>query len=45
VIEMAPHVLEHRIVLTQESRLKKQTQKDIVRMALEGVSAPIARRW
>ena len=45
VIEMAPHVLEHRIVLTQESRLKKQTQKDVVRSALDEVSAPIARRW
>ena len=45
VIEMAPHVLEHRIVLTQESRLKKQTQKDIVRSALDEVAAPIARRW
>ena len=45
VIEMAHHVLEHRIVLTQESRLKKLTQKEIVRMAIAEVSAPIARRW
>ena len=45
VIQMAAHVMEHRIVLTQEGRLKKHTQKDIVRMAIEGVYAPVAKRW
>ena len=45
VIEMAPHVMEHRIVLTQEGRLKKHTQRDVVRRAVEEVSAPVARRW
>ena len=45
VIEMCPHIMGHRIVLTQEGRLKKYTQRDIVRMAVEEVAAPIARRW
>lgn len=45
VIEMIPHVVEHRVMITQEARLKKQTQKDIVGMAVEEVAAPVSRRW
>ena len=45
VIQMCPHIMEHRLVLTQEGRLKKYAQKDIVQMAIEEVSAPVARRW
>ncbi len=41
VIQMAPHVLSHRIVLRQEGKLKKITQQDIIAMALREVSAPV----
>lgn len=40
VIRMAGHVLEHRMILRQESKLKKISQADVVQMALESVKAP-----
>lgn len=44
VVEMCPHVLTHRIVLTQEGKLKKVTQADVVDTALHSVRTPVARR-
>ena len=40
VINMAPHVLEHRIMMKQEARLKKITSLDIVARAVENVKMP-----
>ncbi|MDR1000181.1 MAG: MoxR family ATPase [Clostridiales bacterium] len=40
VIKVAPHVLTHRILLKQESRVKKITAADVVRHALEIVRVP-----
>jgi MoxR-like ATPase len=37
VIQMAPHVLEHRILMKQEAKLKKLSSLDIVARALEQV--------
>ena len=37
VIAMAPHVLEHRIILKQEAKLQKKTANDIVMSALNQV--------
>lgn len=42
VIKMSPHVLSHRIMLKQESKLKKITQVNIVEMALNGTKVPSA---
>jgi MoxR-like ATPase len=39
VIEMAPPVLEHRILLKQEAKLKKTLPTDIIERALETVKA------
>ncbi|MDR2932969.1 MAG: MoxR family ATPase [Oscillospiraceae bacterium] len=44
VVAMAPHVLTHRLVLSQEARLKKLTQADMVTMAVEAAKVPITRR-
>lgn len=43
VLKMAAHVLSHRIVLKQESKLKKITQGDIVKMAIDAIRVPIAK--
>jgi len=40
VILMAPHVLEHRILMRQEARLKKITALDIISRAVESVKMP-----
>jgi len=40
VILMAPHVLEHRILMKQEARLKKITALDIISRAVENVKMP-----
>jgi len=40
VICMAPHVLEHRILMKQEARLKKITALDIISRAVESVKPP-----
>jgi len=37
---MAPHVLEHRIMMKQEARLKKITALDIISRAVENVPMP-----
>jgi len=42
VRSMCPHVLSHRIILKQESKLKKYTQENIVEMALENTKVPTA---
>ncbi|MDR1541765.1 MAG: MoxR family ATPase [Clostridiales bacterium] len=41
IIQMAPYVLEHRIVMRQEARLKKITASIIVERALESVRTPV----
>jgi len=41
VLKMAPHVLEHRIILKQEAKLRKTTALDIVKGALTTVAAPL----
>jgi MoxR-like ATPase len=41
VIKMAPHILEHRILMKQESKLKKMTALDIVNRVLEQVKPEI----
>jgi len=36
VIQMAPHVLSHRIVMRQEAQMRKVTSVDIIKDAVEG---------
>lgn len=44
IIDMAGHVLSHRIVIRQESRLKKMKPTEIVQMALDHVPVPFVQR-
>ena len=41
VIKMAVPVMEHRLVLKQEARLKRLTSKDVVESAVKSVRAPL----
>jgi MoxR-like ATPase len=41
VIKMAVPVMEHRLVLKQEARLKRLTSKDVVDTAVKAVRAPL----
>jgi len=41
VIAMAPHVLEHRIILKQEAKLQKRTALDVIDDALKTVRPPL----
>ena len=41
VIKMAVPVMEHRLVLKQEARLKRLTSKDVVEAAVKSVRAPL----
>ena len=41
VIAMAPHVLEHRIILKQEAKLQKRTSLDVIKDALNTVRPPL----
>ena len=41
VINMAPYVLEHRIILKQEAKLQKKTTVDVISSALEQVRPPL----
>ena len=41
VITMAPHVLEHRIILKQEAKLRKHTPLDVINDALQAVRPPL----
>ena len=41
VIEMSRYVLEHRIIIGQEGKLKHNSQKDIISQALEGTKVPV----
>lgn len=41
VIEMAGHVLAHRVIVSQEGKLKDIRQKDIIAEALESVRIPV----
>ena len=41
VIKMAVPVMEHRLVLKQEARLKRLTSKDVVATAVKSVRAPL----
>jgi len=41
VIAMAPHVLEHRIILKQEAKLQKRTPLDVINDALNTVRPPL----
>ena len=41
VIAMAPHVLEHRIILKQEAKLQKRTALDVINNALQTVRPPL----
>ena len=41
VIKMAVPVMEHRLVLKQEARLKRLTSKDVVETAVKSVRAPL----
>jgi len=45
VIAMSSHVLAHRIVLKQEGKLKRVTQSDIVKMALDAAKVPVVQGW
>ena len=40
VVLVAPHVLEHRVIMKQEARLKKITALDIISRAVESVKIP-----
>jgi len=41
VIKMAPHVLEHRLVLKPDAKIKKVTPESIVKSAVGSVKIPI----
>jgi len=41
VITMAPHVLEHRIILKQEAKLQKRTSLDVIYDAMKIVRPPL----
>ena len=41
VISMAPHVLEHRIILRQEAKLQKKTALNVIEDALKTVRPPL----
>jgi len=41
VLTMAPHVLEHRIILKQEAKLRKVTAVEIIKEALKKVRPPL----
>jgi len=41
VIAMAPHVLEHRIILKQEAKLQRRTSLDVIKDALNTVRPPL----
>ena len=41
VIEMSGYVLEHRIVIGQEGKLKQHTQKDVITQAVEKTKVPV----
>lgn len=45
IIHMCRHVLAHRIMLKQESRLEKIDATDIVQMALDSVRVPSVEGW
>lgn len=45
VIRMCPHVISHRIILTNEGKLKKITQQEIVEMAISEISVPVVQKW
>jgi MoxR-like ATPase len=40
---VAPHVLDHRLILNPESRLQKKTTRSVIRNLLETVPAPVER--
>lgn len=41
VIDMCPHVMAHRVMLSQEAKVKRVSQDEIVRMALQEVELPL----
>ena len=41
VIKMAPHILEHRISLKQDAKMKKITSASVVKSALDNVKVPV----
>jgi len=41
VIEMSGYVLEHRVILSQEGKLKQHTQKDVIANALAAIKVPV----
>lgn len=45
VICMCPHVISHRVMLKQEGKLKKITQKDVVKDAINDVLVPVIQKW
>ena len=45
VIGMSQHVVAHRIVMKQEGKLKKITQRNIVEMAVQSVPVPTVQGW
>jgi len=43
VVEMAPHVLSHRILMRQEASIKKVTVKDVLEKAVKQATGAITR--
>jgi len=41
VIKMAPHILEHRIVLRKDTKMKKITPASVVKSAIDSVKVPV----
>jgi len=41
VIKMAPHILEHRLVLRQDARMKKITPESVVESAINSAKVPV----
>lgn len=45
VVRMSKHVLSHRIILSQESKIKKITQQDVVELCVKSVKVPFVQDW
>ena len=43
VKELAPHVLSHRVLLSNEARLNKKTERDVIWEILTAVPAPMSK--
>jgi MoxR-like ATPase len=43
VLKMVPNVLSHRLMLTQESKIRKITEEDVLREVANSITPPFTR--